>query len=167
MHWDTGQLSALEARLAELRQAHDLAGEAETLSSIAGIYLAQGDADRALATLSRCRAIYEALEDRVGEARTLNNSGVIYQERDEPAQAVPFFELAFRLWGELGDQANLATTAFNLATVYYQMERLEESVTHLEIAVDFHERADHPEAINERAALEQVRGELLLRRAKG
>ncbi|GAB4475845.1 MAG: hypothetical protein Kow00124_17340 [Anaerolineae bacterium] len=164
---DIGRLADLEGRLRAAREAHNLREEADLLAEIAAVYMVAGEGEQALRALNSARIIYEVLEDPRGEAQMLNNSGVIYQERGEPEQALPMLRLAFTLWGDLGDDEARATTAFNLATVCYQLDDLAEAVRWLEIAVDLHEQAGHPELYRERAALDELRFELELRSSRG
>ena len=160
------RLSDLEGMLQVARDQNDLRQEADLLTEMAGIYLAQEQYEQALHALERCRARYEALEDRAGEAKTLNNIGVLYQERDAFDEALRWFNATLTIWHELGDEAAEATTAFNTATVCYQLGNLEEAERLLERATKLHVKLNHPEQFNDRSALEQVRTEIAARQRK-
>jgi tetratricopeptide (TPR) repeat protein len=107
-----------EQTLPLMGEVGDRAGEATTLNNMAGVYLATGQPERALALFEQALPLMREVGDRAGEAATLNNMGQVYSATGQPERALELFEQALPLMREVGDRAGEAATLNNMAGVY-------------------------------------------------
>ncbi len=100
--------------------AGDVAGKAEALNNIAGVYLAMEDWEQAQAYTAEAREFYQAAGDRAGEAVVLNNVAATHDGMGDWQQAIDVYGEALEIRRSLEDAEGEAKTLRNLAILYAQ-----------------------------------------------
>jgi tetratricopeptide (TPR) repeat protein len=114
----------------------DRAGEAATLTNMAGVYRSTGQPQRALALYEEALPIRRAVGDRAGEAATLHNMAGVYRSTGQPQRALALYDEALPLMRAVGDRAGEADTLSLLAVLLYQhLNRPAEAVQYMQQAI--------------------------------
>ena len=127
VHLATGKpdqaLKLFELALSITRESGDKAGEATTLSDIAGVYSAIGQQGKALELYEQVLPIMREVGHRAGEAVTLNNIAMVEHAMDQPGKMLELYEQALSIYREMGDRAGEAATINNIAGVYHAIDQ--------------------------------------------
>jgi tetratricopeptide (TPR) repeat protein len=136
LHWgwvqqrlfDTRQGLKLIEQALEIGQGQDRQLELQALITIAAVYHATGQPQRALELYEQALPITREVGDRVGEATTLNNMAGVYQATGQPKQALELYEQTLPLMREVGNRAGEAITLNNMALVYQAAGQLQRAL---------------------------------------
>jgi CHAT domain-containing protein/tetratricopeptide (TPR) repeat protein len=116
------------------RRAGVSRGEAETLYTVAGVYLSLGETRKALDKLNEALPIRRAINDRRGEANTLTGIGAAHRLLGEMQKALDKLNEALPIWRAVGDRQSEAVTLNNIGMVY-------EALGEMQKALDKHNEA--------------------------
>jgi CHAT domain-containing protein len=112
------KLDKLQADLKAAQNKGDAKAQAETFTSIGGLFYGISEYQEALEYYSRALMIQRALEDAKAEARTLSRIGHVYSALGEPEKALPNLNQALLIQRKLGDLTGEASTLNILARLY-------------------------------------------------
>jgi serine/threonine protein kinase/tetratricopeptide (TPR) repeat protein len=133
--WDAGQ-KALEL----VREARDLAGEAETLTVLINVLQPRAEFDRALDLFQRVLEIYRQLGDQDKASEALKNIGGIYYYRGDYAKARELFAEALAIARRREDQSLEAKCLNNVGITYINTGGYGEALRSLHDALKIYEQ---------------------------
>ena len=102
-------------------------GLSETLYSLAGIYMAEGDLDKAQQEYSKALILKKAISDKVGMGTCMQQIGLVkLQQKDYDGARQTFFS-ALGLKNAVGDKKGVALINFYIANLYFEQLQFVES----------------------------------------
>ena len=115
-------------------------GQAQLYHNIAGIYLTQGNNNKALEYFNKSIVIREKIGDKNGMALTYSSIGRVYKALDDNSNAIRYFEKAESLFKELGDLAGLASVYNNMGSMFRKAENYKKAEWYLSEAIKIGEQ---------------------------
>jgi len=131
---DVPCLGALRQQQEEKHSMGDLAGEAETLNSIARLEYNRSLFDEAIRDFAGALALFRGIGDRYGEARSLTEIGSIQLENGKWLDSLASYQQALPLW-QRTDRSREATTLGKMAEAFRGLGDAHEAVRFDELAL--------------------------------
>jgi serine/threonine protein kinase/Tfp pilus assembly protein PilF len=139
--WDAGQ-KALEL----VREARDLAGEAETLAVLINVLQPRAEFDKALDLFQRVLEIYRQLGDQDKASDALKNIGGIYYYKGDYSKARELFSDALAIARKREDQSLEAKCLNNIGITYINTGDFGAALRDLEDAMKIYEKLGESQA---------------------
>lgn len=105
-------------------------------------------------------AACQALEDERGEGAIAGNLGLVYADKGEWDKAIEFYQKSLETKERVGDVVGISSTAWNLGLVLKEQGKLAEAIQWMEKCVVIEEKLGHPDAIKDRAEVEELKKRL-------
>lgn len=117
--------------------------EAYDARMLAGLYEAQGPAEKAMALYDQSLAAARAANNRQEEALTLENSGLYLSTHGDLDKAFDRCSTAVDIWKAEGDHAREATALTSLGAVYYRAGQYDREIELYRQALEGHRAAQN------------------------